>query len=137
MIEKIFLGVAGILALAATQQYFLLNEVASRILPALCPLTADPEKSVREPAFKTIRGFLGKLERVSEDPTLRESMGKQYNALQNELWIQSVAFQRLMCTLLLRQLGMQPPPGQAGRFQRFLPSSTDHRVTLLARYDRL
>lgn len=69
--------VAGILALAATQQYFLLNEVANRILPALCPLTADPEKSVREPAFKTIRGFLGKLERVSEDPSLRESMGKK------------------------------------------------------------
>lgn len=70
-------GVAGILALAATQQYFLLSEVANRILPALCPLTADPEKSVRDPAFKTIRGFLGKLERVSEDPTLRESMGKK------------------------------------------------------------
>jgi SCY1-like protein 1 len=69
-------GVAGILALAATQQYFLLSEVANRILPALCPLAADPEKSVREPAFKTIRGFLGKLERVSEDPTLRETMGK-------------------------------------------------------------
>lgn len=67
--------VAGILALAATQQYFLLNEVASRVLPALCPLTVDPEKSVRDPAFKTIRGFLGKLERVSEDPSLRETMG--------------------------------------------------------------
>jgi hypothetical protein len=69
-------GVAGILALAATQQYFLLSEVANRILPALCPLTADPEKSVRDPAFKTLRGFIGKLERVSEDPTLRESMGE-------------------------------------------------------------
>lgn len=68
--------VAGILALAATQQYFLLNEVANRILPALCPLTADPEKTVRDPAFKTIRGFLGKLEKVSEDPSLRESMGR-------------------------------------------------------------
>uniref|UniRef100_A0A182MPZ9 N-terminal kinase-like protein n=1 Tax=Anopheles culicifacies TaxID=139723 RepID=A0A182MPZ9_9DIPT len=66
--------VAGILALAATQQYFLLNEVAVRILPALCPLTMDPEKSVRDPAFKTLRGFLGKLEKVSEDPSLRESM---------------------------------------------------------------
>uniref|UniRef100_A0A182PTR2 N-terminal kinase-like protein n=1 Tax=Anopheles epiroticus TaxID=199890 RepID=A0A182PTR2_9DIPT len=55
--------VAGILALAATQQYFLLNEVAIRILPALCPLTMDPEKSVRDPAFKTLRGFLGKLEK--------------------------------------------------------------------------
>ncbi|XP_055586275.1 N-terminal kinase-like protein isoform X2 [Uranotaenia lowii] len=66
--------VAGILALAATQQYFLLAEVANRILPSLCPLTADPEKTVRDPAFKTIRGFLGKLEKVSEDPSLRESM---------------------------------------------------------------
>uniref|UniRef100_A0A182Q1K3 N-terminal kinase-like protein n=1 Tax=Anopheles farauti TaxID=69004 RepID=A0A182Q1K3_9DIPT len=66
--------VAGILALAATQQYFLLNEVATRILPALSPLTMDSEKSVRDPAFKTIRGFLGKLEKVSEDPSLRESM---------------------------------------------------------------
>lgn len=68
--------VAGILALAATQQYFLLVEVANRILPALSALTMDPEKSVRDPAFKTIRGFLGKLEKVSDDPSLRESMGK-------------------------------------------------------------
>lgn len=68
--------VAGILALAATQQYFLLTEIANRVLPALCSLTVDPEKSVREPAFKTIRGFLGKLEKVSEDPSLRETMGK-------------------------------------------------------------
>lgn len=70
--------IAGILALAATQQYFLLIEVSNRILPALCPLTADPEKSVREPAFKTIRGFLGKLEKVSDDPSLRESMGMYF-----------------------------------------------------------
>lgn len=68
--------IAGVLALAATQQYFLLNEVANRVLPALCSLTVDPEKTVREPAFKTIRGFLGKLEKVSEDPSLRETMGK-------------------------------------------------------------
>lgn len=30
---------------------------------------------MRDPAFKTIRGFLGKLEKVSEDPSLRETMG--------------------------------------------------------------
>ncbi|KAJ2944793.1 hypothetical protein O0L34_g1683 [Tuta absoluta] len=65
---------AGVLALAATQQYFLLNEVALRVLPALCPLTADPEKQVRDAAFRTIKGFLGKLEKVSEDPSLREGM---------------------------------------------------------------
>ncbi|XP_063221892.1 N-terminal kinase-like protein isoform X1 [Bacillus rossius redtenbacheri] len=65
---------AGVLALAATQQYFLLSEVATRILPALCQLTVDPEKSVRDGVFRTIKGFLGKLEKVSEDPSLRESM---------------------------------------------------------------
>ncbi|PSN48910.1 hypothetical protein C0J52_03481 [Blattella germanica] len=65
---------AGVLALAATQQYFLLSEVALRILPALCQLTVDSEKSVRDNVFRTIKGFLGKLERVSEDPSLRESM---------------------------------------------------------------
>ena len=54
----------------------LYSEVANRVLPALCSLTIDPEKSVRDPAFKTIRGFLGKLEKVSEDPSLRETMGK-------------------------------------------------------------
>lgn len=66
---------ASVLALAATQQYFLLQEVANKILPALCPLTTDPDKGVRDNAFRTIRGFLSKLERVSEDPGLRESMG--------------------------------------------------------------
>ncbi|XP_064211864.1 N-terminal kinase-like protein [Tribolium castaneum] len=70
---------AGILALAATQQYYLLNEVSSRILPALCQLTMDPEKSVRDSVFRTIKGFLGKLEKVSEDPSLRESMEADVN----------------------------------------------------------
>lgn len=64
------------LALAATQQYYLLSEVSSRILPALCQTTMDPEKVVRDSVFRTIKGFLGKLEKVSEDPSLRESMGK-------------------------------------------------------------
>ncbi|XP_048507584.1 N-terminal kinase-like protein [Athalia rosae] len=69
----------SILALAATQQYFLLQEVANRILPALCPLATDVDKGVRENAFRTIRGFLSKLERVSEDPGLRESMEADVN----------------------------------------------------------
>lgn len=53
-----------------------MQEVANRILPALCPLTTDVDKEVRDNAFRTIRGFLSKLERVSEDPGLRESMGR-------------------------------------------------------------
>ncbi|XP_054264918.1 N-terminal kinase-like protein isoform X2 [Macrosteles quadrilineatus] len=71
---------AGVLALAATQQYFLLSEVATRILPALCHLTTDTEKTVRDNVFRTIKGFLGKLEKVSEDPNLRESMEADVHA---------------------------------------------------------
>ncbi|CAH1112214.1 unnamed protein product [Psylliodes chrysocephalus] len=70
---------AGVLALAATQQYYLLSEVSSRILPALCQTTMDPEKVVRDSVFRTIKGFLGKLEKVSEDPSLRESMEADVN----------------------------------------------------------
>lgn len=77
---------AGVLALATTQQYFLLSEVAHRILPALCTLTVDPDKTVREHTFKTLRGFLGKLERVSEDPSLRERMGELRVLLLSSLW---------------------------------------------------
>ncbi|XP_066598266.1 N-terminal kinase-like protein isoform X2 [Prorops nasuta] len=70
---------ASVLALAATQQYYLLQEVSNRVLPALCSLTTDPDKGVRDNAFRTIKGFLSKLERVSEDPTLRESMEADVN----------------------------------------------------------
>lgn len=49
-----------------------MQEVGSKIIPAICPLTCDPDKSVRDHAFKTIKGFLGKLEKVSENPALRE-----------------------------------------------------------------
>ncbi|XP_060536590.1 N-terminal kinase-like protein [Cylas formicarius] len=70
---------ASVLALAATQQYYLLVEVSQRILPALCQLTLDPEKSVRDSVFRTIKGFLGKLEKVSEDPSLKESMEADVN----------------------------------------------------------
>ncbi|XP_065214218.1 N-terminal kinase-like protein [Planococcus citri] len=71
---------AGVLALAATQQYFLISEISSRILPALCQLTIDPDKSVRDHVFRTVKGFLGKLEKLSEDPTLRESMEADVHA---------------------------------------------------------
>jgi SCY1-like protein 1 len=37
---------AGVLALSASQQFYSLVEVANRILPALSPLTVDPDKQV-------------------------------------------------------------------------------------------
>lgn len=81
----------GVLALAATQQYYLLSEVSTKILPALCQLTMDPEKSVRDSVFRTIKGFLGKLEKVSEDPSLRESMGMYESSIAKE-WLNNAQF---------------------------------------------
>ena len=39
---------AGILAMAATHNFFTLQESAQRLLPALCSMSLDPEKSVRD-----------------------------------------------------------------------------------------
>lgn len=65
----------GILALSATQSFFSIKETATRVMPALCHLTIDSEKLVRDQAFKALRGFMGKLEKVSDDPSLAEQMG--------------------------------------------------------------
>ncbi|XP_016087741.1 N-terminal kinase-like protein [Sinocyclocheilus grahami] len=60
---------AGVLGFAATHQYYSVAESANRILPTLCTLTVDPDKNVRDQAFKAIKSFLSKLETVSEDPS--------------------------------------------------------------------
>lgn len=65
----------GVSAFSATQQYYPLLEVSTRVLPALCQVTLDNEKSVRDLTFQTIKGFLGKLENVSEDARLKEMIG--------------------------------------------------------------
>lgn len=73
---------AGILAVAATQGFYTLNDCAIKVLPALCQLVVDPDKSVRDQAFKAIKGFLNKLEKVSEDPSLLEQMEEEVNSEQ-------------------------------------------------------
>ncbi|XP_023694611.2 N-terminal kinase-like protein isoform X1 [Paramormyrops kingsleyae] len=60
---------AGVLGFAATHNYYSAAESATRVLPALCTLSVDPDKSVRDQAFKAIRSFLTKLETLSEDPS--------------------------------------------------------------------
>ncbi|KAM9849477.1 N-terminal kinase-like protein isoform 2-T2 [Aulostomus maculatus] len=60
---------AGVLGFAATHNYYSVTEIAARILPTLCAITVDPDKSVRDQTFKAIKSFLSKLETVSEDPT--------------------------------------------------------------------
>uniref|UniRef100_A0A3Q2ZQF0 N-terminal kinase-like protein n=1 Tax=Kryptolebias marmoratus TaxID=37003 RepID=A0A3Q2ZQF0_KRYMA len=60
---------AGVLGFAATHNYYSVTEIAGRILPTLCAVTVDPDKNVRDQAFKAIKSFLSKLEAVSEDPS--------------------------------------------------------------------
>ena len=43
---------AGILGIAATQNFYSLSEVATRLLPALCCSARDPDKSVRDQVMK-------------------------------------------------------------------------------------
>lgn len=48
---------AGVLAIAATQNLYLLKEVANRLLPPLCAMTMDSEKIVRDQvSYFGIRG---------------------------------------------------------------------------------
>ena len=56
--------IAAINAVAATQQFYTVAETGARVLPTLAMATVDPEKSVRDQAFRVVRGFLGKLEKV-------------------------------------------------------------------------
>ena len=44
--------IAAINALAATQQYYTIVETSGRIVPLLGPVLSDPEKPVRDQAFK-------------------------------------------------------------------------------------
>ncbi|KAK9391384.1 N-terminal kinase-like [Crotalus adamanteus] len=71
---------AGVLGFAATHNFFSMKECAFKILPVLCNLTVDPEKTVRDQAFKTIHSFLTKLETVSEDPAQLSELEKDVQA---------------------------------------------------------
>ncbi|KAM8815060.1 N-terminal kinase-like protein isoform 4-T4 [Rhynchonycteris naso] len=75
--------VAGVLGFAATHTLYSMSDCAYKILPTLCSLTVDPERSVRDQAFKAIRSFLSKLESVSEDPTQLAKVEKDVHAASN------------------------------------------------------
>ncbi|KAM4018445.1 N-terminal kinase-like protein isoform 2-T2 [Anomaloglossus baeobatrachus] len=71
---------AGVLGFAATHNFYSMNDCAGKILPVLCGVTKDPEKSVRDQAFKAIRSFLEKLETISEDPAQLAELEKDVHA---------------------------------------------------------
>ncbi len=72
--------ISGILALSATQQFYPMVEIANKVLPSLCALTVDPEKQVRDQAFKAMKGFLEKLGKASENPELIPELESQVQA---------------------------------------------------------
>ncbi|XP_078672042.1 N-terminal kinase-like protein isoform X1 [Branchiostoma floridae x Branchiostoma belcheri] len=71
---------AGVMAMAANQKYFPLKDAATKALPTLCLLTVDPEKGVRDQAFKAIRCFVDSLEKVSEDPEMLAKLESEVNS---------------------------------------------------------
>lgn len=68
--------VAAIQALEATQQFYSLQETATKVMPALCHMTMDQEKSVRDAAFKVLKELMDKIEQVSKNPAVAEKFGK-------------------------------------------------------------
>jgi len=75
--------IAAINAFAATQQFYTLQDTSSKIIPMICTLLTDAEKPVRDQAFKVSKGFIQKLEQVSEDPSLKEEMEAEVNGVAN------------------------------------------------------
>lgn len=71
---------SGLIAMANTDRFYTLKDIATRVLPCLCSLTIDPEKDVREEAFRTIKLFMLKLEKVSESPEVALEMEKDVQA---------------------------------------------------------
>ena len=60
--------IAGILAMTANLKFFTVKDIASRCLPSICPLTFDPERTVREQAFKAVNLIVKRLEEVHQNP---------------------------------------------------------------------
>ncbi|XP_033110396.1 N-terminal kinase-like protein isoform X2 [Anneissia japonica] len=60
--------IAGVMAMHTCHNFFAVRDTALRILPAMCALSVDPDKSVRDQTFRVIKLFVQKLEDVSEHP---------------------------------------------------------------------
>uniref|UniRef100_A0A8C5Q7D2 N-terminal kinase-like protein n=1 Tax=Leptobrachium leishanense TaxID=445787 RepID=A0A8C5Q7D2_9ANUR len=71
---------AGVLGFTATHNFYSMTDCATKILPVLSGVTVDPEKSVRDQAFKAIRTFLDRLESVSENPEKLAELEKDVHA---------------------------------------------------------
>jgi len=83
--------IAAINAIAATQQFYTVSETGCRVVPILGPATVDPERAVRDQAIRVVNGFLTKLEKVSEDPSIMEEMEKDVGSTNSAIGQAGVA----------------------------------------------
>ncbi|EPE08186.1 scy1 protein kinase [Ophiostoma piceae UAMH 11346] len=56
---------AALLALAATVEYFTPEDIAARILPAICTVLLDKEKIIRDQSLKTMDVFMQKIRKAA------------------------------------------------------------------------
>lgn len=56
---------AALMALAATHEYFTTDDIATRIMPAVCPLLIDKEKLVRDQAATTMEVYMQKIRKAA------------------------------------------------------------------------
>mmetsp|Transcript_3263 Transcript_3263/g.5239 ORF Transcript_3263/g.5239 Transcript_3263/m.5239 type:complete len:709 (+) Transcript_3263:49-2175(+) len=70
--------IAGLASLCATMRYYDAEEIAKKVLPAVCSLGVDTEKSVRDKAFATMHQFVSRLEHLANGlPETKEEAERQ------------------------------------------------------------
>eukprot|EP00232_Nephroselmis_pyriformis_P021277 CAMPEP_0182856568 /NCGR_PEP_ID=MMETSP0034_2-20130328/2514_1 /TAXON_ID=156128 /ORGANISM="Nephroselmis pyriformis, Strain CCMP717" /LENGTH=603 /DNA_ID=CAMNT_0024987663 /DNA_START=93 /DNA_END=1900 /DNA_ORIENTATION=- len=73
---------AGLMAMTATIEYYSATEAAQRALPAVAPLTVDPDKDVREQSFRCIEEFMLLLR---DNSVIMEKSPEEQALINNEL----------------------------------------------------
>lgn len=58
--------ISGLMSFNATEAYYSKDDIAINIVPGVSALTIDPDKEVREAAFKTMDLFIRKLKKISD-----------------------------------------------------------------------
>ncbi|KAJ3066589.1 hypothetical protein HDU98_010116 [Podochytrium sp. JEL0797] len=69
---------AGLLALQATAEFYTPQEMATRVVPMLSSVLLDPERSIRQQAFKNVTAFVARIEKFSDamvDVEVKETTG--------------------------------------------------------------
>jgi len=103
--------VAGLVAFQATVNYYNKEDIATKVLPAVCSLLIDIEKEVRDAAFQTMNVFLTKLKKIS-DTGIETSTGSE--EAKTDSGVLSWAISSLSKKIYGGETGQAPgPPGSS------------------------